>query len=86
MPTLADGDFILVKNKPRQIMPGLVYVVDHSDLGRIVKRLTEQRGERFTFSGDNHHMSVPDAVIAPVTALSAYGNSIPGPCRYLPRA
>ena len=51
-PTLNDGDYVLTK-KPRRLTPGLIYVVNHSDLGRIIKRLKSIDGDRCSFQGDN---------------------------------
>ena len=39
-PTLSPGDFVLTL--PRPLVPGFVYVVVHSRLGRMVKRLGPQ--------------------------------------------
>lgn len=64
-PTLSDGDYILTC-KPRPLKPGLIYVIDHSDLGRIVKRLTDMENGRFIFEGDNKAASTPSALIATV--------------------
>jgi phage repressor protein C with HTH and peptisase S24 domain len=67
-PALEDGDIVVtVKTKPQAIGLGLIYVIDHSDLGRIIKRLKSQDGERFMLSGDNPN-STPSAVIGPVAA------------------
>ena len=63
-PTLEDGDYVLVK-KPRSLRPGYIYVINHIDLGTIIKRLTAEENGRFLFSGDNPR-STPGAVIAPV--------------------
>ncbi|HHL43403.1 MAG TPA: hypothetical protein ENJ42_07295 [Hellea balneolensis] len=65
-PTLRDGDIILVKRiKPRSLRPGYIYVIQHSDLGQIIKRLDDFQDNRCLFSGDNPN-STPSAVIAPV--------------------
>jgi len=52
-PTLEDGE-IIITNKPRSLRPGLIYVVNHPELGRIIKRLKEidNRGLAI-LSGDN---------------------------------
>ena len=53
-PTLMDGDYVLTKKiKPRSLRPGLIYVVDHSDLGRIIKRLKHIQNDLCIFEGDN---------------------------------
>ncbi len=64
-PTLEDGDYVLIK-KPRSYRPGYIYVVNHTDLGRIIKRLKSVENDRFIFKGDNQS-STPEAVIAPVS-------------------
>ena len=63
-PSLLDGDFVLIK-KPRRLRPGLIYAIDHSDLGLIIKRLDAIDGDKLLSSGDNR-ASTPSAVIAPV--------------------
>lgn len=52
-PTILNGD-ILIITKPRALRAGLIYVVNHSDLGRIVKRVSgfDARG-RVRLEGDN---------------------------------
>lgn len=52
-PTLSDGD-IVITIKPRRLRAGLIYVVNHSDIGIIIKRLSEfdERG-RAVLRGDN---------------------------------
>ena len=64
-PTLQDGDIILTK-KPRSLRPGLIYVIDHPDLGRIVKRLSkiDTRG-LVRLSGDNPQ-STPDKLLGAI--------------------
>ena len=65
-PTLRDGDIILVKRiKLRSLRPGFIYIIQHSDLGQIIKRLDGFQDKRCLFSGDNPN-STPRAVIAPV--------------------
>lgn len=51
-PTLKDGD-IVITIKPRSLRPGLIYVVDHIDLGRVIKRLGDVENGRYRLSGDN---------------------------------
>jgi phage repressor protein C with HTH and peptisase S24 domain len=63
-PAVNDGEYILVK-KPRSFRPGLIYVIEHSDLGRIVKRLKTIEGGQAVVFGDNPK-STPEAVIGPV--------------------
>jgi len=63
-PTLQDGDYVITK-KPRQLMAGLIYVINHSDLGRIVKRLGDTKHDRCYFIGDNP-TSTPSSVIGAV--------------------
>ncbi len=67
-PALRHGDLIIsIKATPRSLKPGRIFVVDHADLGVIVKRLVAERNGRFIFRGD-HDSSTPEAVIAPVEA------------------
>ncbi len=63
-PTLSGGDYI-VTIKPRLLQPGFIYVVNHSDLGQIVKRLERIEDGRYYFAGDNPN-STPGAIIGPV--------------------
>ncbi len=51
-PTLNDGDYILIK-KPRSLRVGLIFVINHPRLGRIVKRLKHQSPGDLKFTGDN---------------------------------
>lgn len=64
-PALSDGDYVLTV-KPRRLAPGLIYVINHSDLGRIIKRLERIKGKSLIFSGDNSS-STPSSIIASVT-------------------
>jgi len=73
-PTLNDGDYILTL-KPRSVRPGFIYVVNHSDLGRIVKRLDRVEDGRYYFTGDNPK-STPSAVIGPVTRERIIGRMV----------
>jgi len=57
-PTLEDGDYVITK-KPRLYQAGLIYVINHSDLGRIIKRLEGTKDERYLFTGDNTKTSTP---------------------------
>ena len=52
-PALMNGDYILIKNKPRSFRPGFIYVVMHERLGRIVKRLEKNERGLLWFKGDN---------------------------------
>jgi len=57
-PTLQGGDYVLtlpVNIWPaRRFKAGRVYIIDHPDLGLIIKRLTRQTAAgRLVFSGDN---------------------------------
>jgi phage repressor protein C with HTH and peptisase S24 domain len=51
-PTLEDGDLVLTI-RPRRITSGFIYIIDHSDLGRIIKRVSDMKNGRYTLSGDN---------------------------------
>ena len=63
-PTLHDGDYVITK-KPRRLQAGLIYVINHSDLGRIIKRLGDIKHDRCYFVGDNP-ASTPSTVIGAV--------------------
>jgi len=63
-PALNNGDYVITK-KPRSFKPGFIYVIDHIDLGRIIKRLDRIENDHLMFSGDNPK-STPGAVLAPV--------------------
>ncbi|PHS41539.1 MAG: peptidase S24 [Robiginitomaculum sp.] len=65
-PTLNGGDYVLTI-RPRSLRPGFIYVVEHTDLGRIIKRLERVEDGRYYFAGDNPN-STPSAVIGPVSA------------------
>ena len=73
-PVLSDGDYVLTK-KPRRLTPGLIYVIDHSDLGRIIKRLGSTKHDRCFFLGDNP-ASTPSAVIGAVEKSRVVGQVI----------
>jgi len=64
LPALTDGDYVMT-SKPRSFRPGSIYVINHIDLGLIVKRLDRTQNDKCIFSGDNLQ-SVPDAIIAAV--------------------
>ena len=64
-PTLEDGDYVIIK-KPRHIRAGLLYVINHIDLGRIIKRLQDTKHDRFYFIGDNPKSSTPSSLIGAV--------------------
>jgi len=64
-PTLEDGDYVITK-KPRHYQAGLIYVVNHIDLGRIIKRLDgAPKNGCYIFKGDNTD-STPSSVIGSV--------------------
>ena len=73
-PTLFDGD-ILITTKPRALRTGLIYVINHSDLGRVVKRIDgfDERG-RAELSGDNP-ASTPSAVMGTVEPSRIVGQA-----------
>lgn len=65
LPTLSDGDTVIT-TKPRTIRAGLIYVVNHSDLGLIIKRLDSfDNSGRARLSGDNPG-STPSAVMGTI--------------------
>ena len=52
-PTLSDGDYLLTKSVSTYDV-GRIYIIHHSDLGLIVKRLEREGADgRFIFAGDN---------------------------------
>jgi len=65
LPTLEDGDYVITR-KPRHYQPGLIYVIDHIDLGLIVKRLVREDKSQFIFTGDNPS-STPKALLSGVS-------------------
>ena len=64
-PTLKNGDYVLIK-KPRLLQAGLIYVINHSDLGRIIKRLQDTKHDKCFFIGDNPKASTPASLIGAV--------------------
>lgn len=65
-PTLLDGD-IVITIRPRTLRAGFIYVVSHSDLGRIIKRLSGIDAAGYgKFTGDNPAASTPPAVLGRV--------------------
>lgn len=62
-PTLHNGDYIFIKTrKPRTLRAELIYVINHTDLGRIIKRLDHcDKKELYDFKGDNP-ASVPQVL------------------------
>ena len=70
-PALNDGDYVLTK-KPQRLTPGLIYVINHSDLSRIIKRLGSTKHDRCFFLGDNP-ASTPSAVIGAVEQSRVIG-------------
>ena len=51
-PTLNDGEILLSK-RPHLIKVGFIYVINHTDLGVIVKRLKGQKNNKYFFEGDH---------------------------------
>jgi phage repressor protein C with HTH and peptisase S24 domain len=57
-PTLQSGDYVLTYPAyiwpARRLKAGRVYIIDHSDMGRIIKRLMRELEDgRLVFAGDN---------------------------------
>lgn len=73
-PALNDGDYV-VTIKPRSFRPGLVYVINHTDLGQIIKRLDRIENNRLIVSGDNKD-STPSSVIAPTAKDRVIGRAM----------
>jgi len=63
-PALLNGDYVITI-KPRSFRPGSIYVINHIDLGHIIKRLDRADDDFCYFSGDNK-ASTPTTIIAPV--------------------
>lgn len=74
-PALCDGEYVLTK-KPRRLQAGLIYVVNHSDLGRIIKRLKSTKHDRCLLLGDNPKNSTPSAIIGAVEKHRLIGEVI----------
>lgn len=74
LPELNDGDYVITR-KPRSIRPGFMYVVNHPDLGRIIKWLERTENGKYFFVGANFK-SVPTNVMGPVTAERIVGKVI----------
>lgn len=75
-PVLADGDYIFtIKAKPRSLRPGFIYVINHSDLGIIVKRLKRLKNDMCIFCGDNQN-STPSSILGPVAKSRVTGKAI----------
>lgn len=66
-PTLYGGDIVITRKiKPGALRPGLICVINHSDLGSIIKRLGEQtQSGHYRLIGDNIS-STPQAVMGTV--------------------
>ena len=73
-PELSNGDYVITR-KPRSIRPGFMYVVNHSDLGRIVKWLTKIDDKSYYFAGGNGE-SIGTDVMGPVTKDRILGKVI----------
>jgi len=68
LPVLTDGEIVMCKKiKPAALRSGLLCLVNHADLGLIIKRLGERDGDRWTLVGDNP-ASTPSAVMGLVEA------------------
>ena len=74
-PTLEDGDYVITK-KPRLHQAGLLYVMNHSDLGRIIKRLQDIKHDKCFFIGDNPKVSTPSSLIGAVEKDRVVGQVI----------
>ena len=76
-PTLEDGDYVITKKPRRQrkLTSGLIYVIDHSELGRIIKRLGDTKHDRCFFIGDNPS-STPSTIIGAVERSRIIGQVI----------
>ena len=72
-----DGDYVLIRKPRRQrkLTLGLIYVINHSELGRIIKRLGDMKHDRCFFIGDNPS-STPSTVIGAVESSRVIGQVI----------
>ncbi len=74
-PTLEDGDYIIII-KARRLRAGLIYVINHSDLGQIVKRLDQiNPNGSLNFRGDNP-ASTPAALMSHITPERITGRAL----------
>ncbi len=76
-PTLEDGDYVVTKKPRRQsnLTPGLIYVINHGELGRIIKRLGDTKHDRCYFIGDNPS-STPSTIIGAVERKRVVGQLV----------
>ena len=74
-PALEDGDYVITK-KPRLFQAGLIYVINHSDLGRIIKRLQDIKHDLCFFIGDNPKVSTPSSLMGAVERERIIGQVI----------
>ena len=51
-------------------------MINHTDLGVIVKRLKGQKNNKYFFEGDNLQLSTPTSVIGPVSRERIIGQAI----------
>lgn len=75
VPTLHNGDYILVR-KVRTLKPGLIYIISHGELGKIIKRLSHYDKGRYYFYGDNKSASVPLTLISGVEISRITGQAL----------
>ena len=63
-PTLENGDYILIQRPRSQknLRPGLIYVLNHDRLGRLVKRLSRIDESGLWFCGDNPRSTTPEKI------------------------
>lgn len=81
LPTLSDGDFILVQCKPRRIRCGDVIVADHPEFGAIIKRVKHRLPGAFQLEGDNPQASTSTERIGPVLKSAITGRALLAICR-----
>lgn len=78
-PALEDGDYVVTRKPRRQstghLASGLIYVINHSELGRIIKRLGNTKHDRCYFIGDNPS-STPSTIIGAVESSRVMGQVI----------
>ena len=57
-PTLSDGDYVLlIYPRLNALKSGDIVVLDHPELGLIIKRIGDIKDRHFAMYGDNHHAS-----------------------------
>ncbi len=62
-PTLIEGDYVIVKKYKCHPIDGSVAVINHPELGKLIKRISlNEKNGKVTLSGDNS-LSISDNII-----------------------